>query len=218
MKGDAIIKLHIEKALKSNFLLQEAKITVEVLNGNALLSGQVDKYHKKDMARKIAKEVQGVKRVDEEIAVILNTSDKCSDNEIELNIIERFIKNFSNSNKDIKIIIREGYVLLEGLVKWKYQKDLAKECIMDIKGITGIENNITTPEQPKSIINEKDVLAAIYGDPSISTDIKIEIIGQRVVLKGEVLNVDQKNLVTRLVRNVSDVREVENFLTVARIS
>lgn len=217
MKGDAIIKLHVEKALKSNTLLNEAKITVDVLNGNALLRGQVDKYHKKNMAKKIAKEVQGVKIVSEEIAVILNDSDKRNDNEIESNIIERFIKNFGNSHRDIKIIIRDGNVWLEGLLKWKYQKDLAKDCIMDIEGITAIENNISTPEHPKSSIDEKDVFAAIYGDPSITTDIKIEIIGHRVVLKGKVLNVEQKNLVTRLVRNVSDVQEIENFLTIERI-
>jgi osmotically-inducible protein OsmY len=218
MKGDAIIKLHIEKALKSNILLNEAKITVEVLNGNALLSGNVDKYHKKNMARKIAKEVQGVKTVSEEIIVVLRDSDKCLDSEIASNIIERFIKNFGNSHKDIKIIVKDGYVGLEGLVKWKYQKDLAKECITDIKGIIGIENNITTPEQPKSSIDEKDIFAAIYGDPSITTDIKIEIIGHRIVLKGKVQNVEQKNLVTRLVRNVQDVEEIENFLTIERIS
>ena len=144
MKGDAIIKLHIEKALKSNILLKEAKITVEVLDGNALLSGHVDKYHKKDMARKIAKEVQGVKIVAEEIAVLLNDSDKRSDAEIESSITERFIKNFGNSHKDIKIIIKDGNIWLEGLLKWKYQKELAKECIIDIKGISGIENNIIT--------------------------------------------------------------------------
>lgn len=218
MKGDAIIKLQIDKALKSNTMLNETKITVEVLNGNALLTGYVDKYHKKEMAKKIAKEVQGVKTASEKIAVLLNDSDKRSDKEIEANITERFIKNFGNSHKDIKFIIRDGNVWLEGLLKWKYQKDLAKECIMDITGITGIENNVSTPELPKEIIDEKDVFAAIYGDPSITTDIKIEIIGHRVVLKGKVLNVEQKNLVTRLVRNVLGVQEVENFLTIERNS
>jgi osmotically-inducible protein OsmY len=218
MKGDAIIKLHIEKALKSNTLLGQTKIAVEVVNGNTLLSGYADKYYKKEMARKIAKEVQGVKTVSEKIAIVLNDTDKCSDSEIETNITERFIKNFGNSHKDIKIIIQDGNVWLEGLLKWKYQKDLAKECIMDVQGITGIENNIITPEQPKSTIDEKDVYAAIYGDSSITTDIKIEIIGHRVVLKGKVFNIEQKNLITRLVRNVSGVQEIENFLTVDRAS
>jgi osmotically-inducible protein OsmY len=214
MKGDAIIKLYIEKALKSNTMLAGTKINVGVVNGDALLTGYVDKYSKKEIARKIAKEVQGVKTVSEKIDVILNDSDKRSDHEIESDIIERFIKNFGNSYRDIKIIVENGKIWLEGLLKWKYQRDLAKECIADIKGIIRIENNVSIPEQPKSMINEKDVFAAIYGDHSITTDIKIEIIGNRIVLKGKVHNLEQKNLVTRLVRNVPGVQEIENFLTI----
>lgn len=218
MKGNALTKTHIEKALNSNSLLKETGITVEFSNGEALLAGYVDKYPKKELARKIAKEVQGVRTVIEKIVVIPNNSEICSDCEIETFIAERFQKNFGSSFKDIKVIIHDGNVWLEGILKWKYQRDLAKECIMDIEGIVRIENNIVIPERPKSVIDEKDVFAAIYGDTSISTDIKIEIIGNRIVLKGKVLNVEQKNLVTRLVRNVNGVEEIENFLTIERIS
>ncbi|MGV3698000.1 BON domain-containing protein [Flavobacterium sp.] len=218
MKADALIKLHIEKALHSSPILMGTGITVEFSNGEAFLDGSVDKYPKKDLARKIAKEVEGVKTVTERIKIIPNNNEICSDCDINAAITERFIKNFGNSHKDIKVSIREGYVWIEGVLKWKYQKDLAKECIMDIPGIIGIENNIITPEKPKSLIDEKDIFAAIYGDPSINTDIKIEIIGNRIVLKGKVLNMEQKNLVTRLVRNVDGVQEIENFLAVERVS
>jgi len=161
--------------------------------------------------------VQGVKSITEKIAVKLNDSDKSSDRQIESDITERFMKNFGSSYKDIIIVVRDGNVLLEGQLKWKYQKDLAEECIFDVKGITGIENNILIPERPKSGINEKDVFASIYGNPSITTEIQVEILGNRVILKGKVHNIEQKNLVTRLVRNVPGVQEVENFLTIERM-
>lgn len=215
MKGDTNIKQQIEKAVKSNSLLNDAEITVEVLDGNALLIGSVDRYPKKELARKIAKEVQGVKGSVEKIQVVLKESDHSSDDEIKSNITEQYIKNFGNSHSDITIIVNDGKVWLEGILKWKYQRDLAEECIINVKGIIDIKNNISIPEKQKSAIDEKDVFAAIYGDPSITTEIKIEIIGNRVVLKGKVLNVEQKNLVTRLVRNVPSVQEIENFLMVA---
>lgn len=218
MKVDSLIKQQIEKALRANVLLNGADISVEVLDGHAVLLGTVDKYPKKELARKIAKGVQGVKSSDEEISVVINDNDKCSDSEIQSNITERFIRNFGNAHNDIKIMVREGIVWLEGNLKWKYQKDLGEECIIDIRGITDIKNNIHIPEKIHSAINEKDVFAAIYSNPSITTDIKIEIIGNRVVLKGKVLNVEQKNLVTSLVRNVTGVKEVENFLMINRIS
>lgn len=216
MKGDTNIKQQIEKAIKSNTLLNRAEITVEVTDGNALLLGTVDRYPKKELARKIAKEVEGVKNSIEQIKVVIEKSEQCSDQEIKELIVERFIKNFGNSHSDITIIVDEGKVWLEGTLKWKYQKDLAQECILNIKGIRDIKNNISIPFIQKSAIDEKDILAAIYGDPSITTEIKIEIIGHRIVLKGKVHTIEQKNLVTRLVRNVPSVIEIENFLTIDR--
>lgn len=211
---DAIIKQQIEKAVESNIILRGSKFMIMVQDGNAVLTGYTDKYSKKEIAKKIAKEVQGVKSVTEQITIELNENERCSDSEIQSNITENFKKNFGNSHKDIKIIVNEGHVWLEGQLKWKYQKELAKDCIINVMGIKEIENNITIPETHESAISEKDVFAAIYGDPSITTDIKIEIFGQRVILKGKVRNIEQKNLVTRLVRNVPGVKEVENFLTI----
>lgn len=214
METDAIIKQQIEKAVESNVMLRGSKFIITVQDGNAVLTGHTDQYSKKEIAKKVAKEVQGVKTVTEQITIELNENEKCSDNDIQSNITEQFKKNFGNSHKDIKIIVNDGHVWLEGQLKWKYQKELAKDCILNILGIKQIENNISIPETLESAISEKDVFAAIYGDPSITTDIKIEIFGQRVILKGKVRNVEQKNLVTRLVRNVAGVKEIENFLTV----
>lgn len=214
METDAIIKQQIEKAFESNIMLKGSKFLIMVQDGNAMLTGYTDKYSKKEIAKKIAKEVQGVKSVDEQIAIELNEDEKCSDSEIQSNITEQFKKNFGNSHKDIKIIVNDGQVWLEGYLKWKYQKDLAKECIQYVAGIKQIVNNIIIPDTLESAINEKDVFAAIYGDPSINTDIKIEIFGRRVILKGKVYNIEQKNLVTRLVRNVPGIQEIENFLTI----
>ncbi|HNP33238.1 MAG TPA: BON domain-containing protein [Flavobacterium sp.] len=216
MKGDLVVKQQIQKALRSNYLLSDADITIDVVDGSVLLGGFVDKYNKKELAKKIAKEVQGVKNCIEKIAVTLDENDKRSDIEIESDIIRQFRKNFGNSHEEIKTIVSNGNVWIEGRVKWKYQKDLAKECIVDVTGIISIENNISLPEKQEPQIDEKNIFAAIYGNPTITTDIKIEIIGNRVVLKGVVLNVEQKNLVTSLVRNVPGVREIENFLIIGK--
>lgn len=216
MQTDAIIKQQIEKTLESNKMLNGATIEVAVNNGQAVLTGYADRYYKKETARKIAKEVQGVKQVLEQIVIMLPDTEKYSDAEITSHIIDKFKKNFGNSHTDIKIIVKEGYVWLEGSLKWKYQKELAQECIQEVPGIKEIENDITIPEPQESVVKEKDVLAAIYGERSITTEIKIEIIGPRVLLKGKVFTTEQKNLVTRLVRNVSGVKEIENFLTIER--
>jgi osmotically-inducible protein OsmY len=214
MKTDLNIKLQIKKAIESNSSLDAAGIDIAVQNGDVSLSGQVDKFCKKEIVKKLAKDVEGVTAVTETIVVTLDEKDKVNDNELSTIIEGLFAKNFSNAHKDIKVIVKDGYVWLEGHLKWKYQKDLAQECIACIDGIKWIENNILIPDPTAPIIDEKDVLASIYGDYSITTDIKVEVLGNRVILKGTVESINKKNLVTRLVRAVPGVKEIENFLSV----
>lgn len=213
MKNDRNLQKQIEKAIEANPLLEGTQLSVTVENGEATLAGIADKYHKKKIARKMAKEVQGVTAVVEKIAII--PSEQCADADIVEQITQQFAKNFGIAHKLIRITVNDGHVLLDGELKWKYQKDLAEECILHLDGITEIRNNILIPDSVKSPINEKDVFAAIYGDLSVKSDIKIEIIGRRIILKGNVGSADEKNLITRLVRNVAGVTDVENFLSVA---
>lgn len=215
MKSDLNLKKQIEKAFEASPLLVHCTINVEINQGVAILNGYVDKYCNKEIAKKIAKEVEGTKQAIDSLTVLLIK--KISDEEIESVIIEKFKKNFGAAHKDVKASVKEGYVWLDGRLNWKYQKELAVECISCIEGIKFIENNIFVPESTELQINEKDILAAIYGDHSIVSDIKVEIFGHKVILKGNVENVNQKNLVTRLVRSVEGVREVENFLTIKKL-
>jgi osmotically-inducible protein OsmY len=214
MKSDLNIKLQIKKAIESNAQMDGATIEINVKNGEAYLSGYVNKFCKKGVVKKLAKEVEGVTKVNETIVVMLTDQDKVGDNELVATIAEKFIKNFGTAHTDIKVTVKDGYVWLDGQLKWKYQKDLAEECIACVDGVKWIENNIVVPESFVPGLNEKDILAAIYGDHSITSDIKVEILGQRVVIKGKVEDVNQKNLVTRLVRTVPGVTEIENFLSV----
>jgi len=214
MTTDRNIQVQIQKGIESNGELHGTKIDVAVRDGQAFLSGQVDKYCKKDIARKIAKDVEGVLSINEAILVMLGPNGKIPDDEIKASVIEKFKKNFGVAHKEIKVIVKDGSVWLEGQLKWKYQKELAGECIGCIDGIKQIENSIVVPQSIGQTIAEKDILAAIYGDRSITTDIKVEILGRRIVLKGTVEDVNQKNLVTRLVRTVPGVSEIENFLAV----
>jgi osmotically-inducible protein OsmY len=214
MKSDLNIKLQIEKAIESNSILDHAQINITVQDGAVALSGFVDKFCKKEIVKKLAKDVEGVNSVAETIVVILEEKDKVDDNELAGTIEGIFAKNFNSAHKDIKVIVKDGYVWLEGHLKWKYQKELASECISCLDGIKWIENSIVVPDSLAVPIDEKDVLASIYGDRSITTDIKVEVLGNRVILKGTVDSVNKKNLVTRLVRAVPGVKEIENFLCV----
>lgn len=216
MSTDEKIQHQIAKALEASCLLRGAVITVTVSEGVATLTGYADKFSKKETARKIARQVEGVLKVTEELVIVLADIVKVTDLELKAMITEKFQKNFSSAHKEIYITVKEGHVWLDGRLKWNYQKNLAEECIGDLDGIKGINNNIIVPPTLELAIDEKHVFAAIYGDPTIISDIKLEVIGHRIILKGSIPNIDQKNLVTRLVRNVPGVKEIENFLVVDR--
>jgi osmotically-inducible protein OsmY len=42
----------------------------------------------------------------------------------------------------IKVTARNGWVTLEGMVDWQYQKNLAESAVRKLRGVIGITNNI----------------------------------------------------------------------------
>ena len=49
---------------------------------------------------------------------------------------------FEVPTDQIKVIVKNGWVTLEGEVDWQYQKDAAKRCVQYLMGVTAVTNSI----------------------------------------------------------------------------
>jgi len=216
MKSDESLQLKVAHQLEQDPLLREAQIVVAPGNDNIVVSGKVNKFFKKAMVCQLVRKTTGVKNITDQISVVVTNLTDFHDEDIEKAIAEKFEKNLGNSSKNITVTVSKGQVLLEGILKWKYQKILATECISYLDGIVSIQNDISTAAQTEPAVSEKDILAAIYKEDMIRSDISVDLVGRKVIVSGNVPTPFQKKLIGKIVREVPGVNEIDNRLLVVK--
>jgi len=115
-------------------------ISVAVKDGVVTLTGFVHTYLEKLAAEKAAKSVYGVQAVAGDIEVKLGT--KRSDPEIARDIVNAIELTASVPRDRLKICVREGFVTLEGMLDWNFQRECAETTARNIHGVQGLINNI----------------------------------------------------------------------------
>jgi osmotically-inducible protein OsmY len=73
----------------------------------------------------------------------INTASNTLDDKIlEASILRVLNWNSHVPVQEITITVKHGYVIIDGLVPWQYQKINIASMVKDIKGVKGITNNI----------------------------------------------------------------------------
>ena len=83
--GDDSLKDTLQMALDNDKNLRSYGLRVDVVEGNARLHGIVDTLSEKDRAERIARSIEGIKRVDS--AISISTDGKITDSEVEFEVI-----------------------------------------------------------------------------------------------------------------------------------
>jgi len=115
----------------------------------------------------------------------------------------------------IKVTVEKDHVSLSGEVDYYFQKERAVKAIHNIVGIKNISHNIivkppVTPTQVKEkILQEFKRNARIN-----ASNIKVEIEGTEVTLKGKVRNFDEKEEAIRAAWSIPGITKVNDRLTI----
>src|SRR4029077_3531975 len=117
-------------------------IAVSVKNNVVTLTGFVRSYSQKYEAERDAKRVAGVAAVANDIDVRLPSVDQRPDPEIARDAVAALKAELPYSHQLIKMIVKSGWVTLEGEVEWNYQRERAESAVRRIKGVKGLSNMI----------------------------------------------------------------------------
>ncbi len=215
MKTDLEIQRDVMEELLWSPLLKSSEIGVAVKNGIVTLSGMVDTYAKKIEAENSTKKVEGVKAVAEDIEVKISALGLRNDTEIAQAVLNALKWHSSVQEDKIKMKVENGWVTLEGSVEWEFQKNAVKNSIENLFGVRGIINNIKiVPTIAATDIGRK-ISAAFHRSASIDADrIKIEVLGNKVVLKGKVRSFAEKKDAEHAAWLAPGVSRVENNLDI----
>ena len=201
--------------LKWESFLKASEIGVAVSDGVVTLSGFVDSYFKKKAAENAVLRVAGVKAVAEDIEVKVSYSDKKTDTEIA-QAISNALKWHSAVKEDkIKVKVDNGWVTLEGVVDWSFERDAIRVAVENLVGVKGISNLIRLSEKVSINDVKRKINAAFHRNATLDANkIIVENVGNKVYLKGTVRSIAEKLDAERAAWNAPGVTTIENKLEV----
>ncbi len=215
MKNDAQIQTDVQNQLKWEPQLNAAQIGVSVNNGIVTLSGIVDTYPKKMAAERVTKNVIGVKAVALDIQVGISPVNRKSDTEIAEACVNALRWDSSVPDDKIKVKVENGTVSMEGTVEWGYQRLAAKNAIVKLTGVKGVNNMIVVKQKPSSIDIKQRIRESFITTAGHEADnIRLEVLGSKVVLRGNVKSHYEKEEAENTAWATPGVNEVENKIEV----
>lgn len=215
MKSDAILRDEIIDELNWEPSVDSTKIGVAVKNGIVTLSGTVPSFIEKIDAEKAVKRVDGVKAVVQNIDVKLKSTSVRTDEEIAEVALKNLKWNTNVSEDNIILKVENGWITLEGEVLWNYQKEAAKKAVKGLIGVKGVNNFIKVESKIKPQNLKERIKKSFLRNASIDAEnVKVEVIGNKAILKGNVESWEEKKQAERAVWAAPGIFEVENKLEI----
>jgi osmotically-inducible protein OsmY len=215
MKTNEQLQKDVQDAIKWQPLLKAAEVGVTAKDGVVSLTGIVSSFSKKLEAEKAAKGVLGVKAVVEDIHVKFANDINKTDLDLANEVLSGMKWNWSIPNDKIQVKVEDGWVTLDGAVEWNYQRDAAKNSAADLIGVKGVINNIKVNSLSADLVEQEAIEKALSRSWMIDDhNIQVKVKGNKVVLRGAVESLFEKDEAARLAWNAPGVNEVDNELAV----
>jgi len=219
MKTDVELRDDVLEELVWQPNIDETQIGVIVEDGVVTLSGVVNNYTKKLAAEKAVKNVEGVKAIALDIDVKYGTDFKKTDKEIAKAVVDAFEWSSSVPEDDISVKVENGWAYLSGEVQWSYQRNAAKNAIIDLMGVRGVSNSIKLKNSIKPTEVKDRIKKAFQRMATLDADrINLDTIGHTVTLSGKVHSIKEKEDAETAAYNAPGVYDVDNQLKVVYYS
>jgi osmotically-inducible protein OsmY len=140
-RDDRAIRHDVLSELDWDPRFDSRNIGVAVKNGVVALSGHVNSYAARRAAEEAVFSIAGVTAVANDIAIELAFEAKRSDAEIAEAAVTALKSNVSVPG-DIKLMVRDGWITLEGEVGMWLQKNAVETTLAGLRGVKGILNNV----------------------------------------------------------------------------
>jgi osmotically-inducible protein OsmY len=186
-RSDSEIERDVKEELQWSPDLDASDIAVSVKDGVVALAGFAKSYTEKYEAEEAVKRVAGVVGVANDLEVRLPSVDERPDPDIARDAVAAIKAQLPISSENIKVIVKNGWVTLEGEVEWQYQRQTAEKAVRRIKGVKGVSNTVVLKPRVEPIEVKRKIEGALQRSAEIDANrITVETNGGEVVLRGTV--------------------------------
>jgi osmotically-inducible protein OsmY len=217
-RSDSDIERDVRAELQWDPNLDATDIAVAVKNGVVTLTGFVKSYVDKYEAETAAKRVAGVSAVANDIEVRLPAIDQRPDPEIAREALSAIQSQLPISGENIKVVVNDGWITLEGEVAWQYQKQTAENAVRRIKGVKGVSNlvQVKPAQRPDPAEVKRKIEEALRRSAEVDANrIQVEAQDGQVVLKGTVRSWVEREEAERAAWAAPGVTKVEDRIVVS---
>lgn len=211
-------------------------IDVDVENGSAKLTGNVESTVERDLAEQLALGVEGVKSVDNQLkvdpAIQVQAGSKPTmaqrfeDATLVATVKSKLLWNRNTEGLDIKVEADDGVISLSGNAQTPAAKELAGALAANTEGVRKVHNQLSVSATDSATDKVQDSAAkagAVLSDAWITSkvkssflysrdldglDINVDTKNGQVDLSGSVLSGAEKQLAIETARNIRGVRGV----------
>lgn len=224
-------------AFALNQHLSPFAIDVDIENGVATLTGEVESEVDRDLAEQVALGVEGINKVDNQLQVSGEDVQRSADNERGLSdrfndatttatVKSKLLWNRNTEGLDINVSTRDGLVTLEGQANSEAASELAERLARNTDGVRRVDNKLSvsaeggTADRAKARADEaggaisdawitsKVKSSFLFSSNLDGLDISVETKDGRVTLSGQVANDTEKSLAVETAENIRGVRDV----------
>lgn len=214
-KNNDVLLKKVKEAIKWEPILNSNDIDVSVNDGIVTLGGTVDNYTQKKEAEQTVKNIAGVKAVVDDVKVDLYFSAIKSDTDIAASVVKVLRENWAVPDHLLKVTVENGWVTLEGILHWNFQRKAAENAIRYLEGVRGVIDKIKIEAEIKNELEKEFVEKALRRSWLLDIDnIRVRVDNKTITLSGIVSSLFQKEEAERIAWNTPGVWYVDNELLV----
>jgi osmotically-inducible protein OsmY len=216
MRLDSDIKRDVEDELRFDPDIDATDIAVAVSKGVVTLSGFVRSYSQKTQAERDAKRIAGVVGVANDIEVRLPVIDERPDPEVARDAVNALKAELPYSSENMKVIVKNGWLTLEGNVEWNYSRERAESAVKRARGVKGVTNSIVVKPKVAPYEIRRKIEDAFRRSAEIDASrVTVEANGSEVVLRGTVRAWAERQEAERTAWAAPGVTKVDNRITIS---